>query len=66
MDDIEAIPAEKVHGLPIEDEAGQEIDHTDADIVTFNGSDDVANPHNWSPRYKWMMVILVSTMSLVV
>ncbi len=37
-----------------------------SDIVDFEGEDDPKDPLNWSSRYKWSMVILISILSLVV
>lgn len=38
----------------------------DPHIVDFDGTNDVANPLNWSDPYKWCLVALISVMSLVV
>ncbi|KAF2800436.1 fluconazole resistance protein 1 [Melanomma pulvis-pyrius CBS 109.77] len=35
-------------------------------VVDFEGPDDPADPYNWSPLYKWTLVILISFLSLVV
>ena len=35
-------------------------------IVDFDGPDDIKDPLNWSSRYKWSMVILISVLSLIV
>ncbi|KAM0151318.1 hypothetical protein ACHAPG_008311 [Botrytis cinerea] len=35
-------------------------------IVDFDGPDDPANPLNWSPRYKWSTVAIISMMNLMV
>ncbi|CCD54965.1 hypothetical protein BofuT4_uP162540.1 [Botrytis cinerea T4] len=35
-------------------------------IVDFDGPDDPANPLNWSPRYKWSTVAILSMMNLMV
>ena len=42
------------------------IIHHGNNMVDFNGSDDTADPLNWSPSYKWFLVILISLMSLIV
>ncbi|KAF5878643.1 putative mfs multidrug transporter protein [Botrytis fragariae] len=39
---------------------------TDPDIVDFDGPNNPANPLNWSPRYKWTMVAILSMMNLMV
>ena len=36
------------------------------DMVGFDGGKDPADPENWSPIYKWFIVVLVSLMSLIV
>jgi hypothetical protein len=42
-------------------------DHVNPDhIVDFDGPDDPADPLNWSSRYKWSMVVLISVLSLIV
>lgn len=65
MDDVEAIPTEKVRRLA---ELGERQGNDDIgqEIIRFNGPEDPADPLNWSSRYKWSVVILVSMMSLVV
>lgn len=35
-------------------------------LVDFDGEDDPDNPINWSPRYKWAIVGLLSLMSTIV
>jgi hypothetical protein len=35
-------------------------------IVNFDGPDDPTDPLNWSSRYKWSMVVLISVLSLIV
>ncbi|TGO38811.1 hypothetical protein BHYA_0067g00420 [Botrytis hyacinthi] len=35
-------------------------------IVDFDGPDDPTNPINWTPRYKWTMVAIISLMNLMV
>jgi hypothetical protein len=37
-----------------------------SNIVDFDGPDDPKDPLNWSTRYKWSMVILISLLSLIV
>ena len=44
----------------------QPIDDVDEDVVDFDGPHDLENPINWSPAYKWSIVIVISIMSLVV
>jgi hypothetical protein len=34
-------------------------------IIDFEGPNDPADPFNWSSRYRWSMVILVSILSLI-
>lgn len=39
--------------------------HEDADIVDWDGPQDVTNPQNWSSRKKWAHIIMVSLFALV-
>ena len=66
MVDVEVIPVDKVGELLEQGEARQGNDDVGHESVSFNGPEDPADPLNWSARYKWSIVILVSMMSLVV
>ena len=39
--------------------------HDDQNIIDFDGPDDPLNPLNWNTKYKWAMVILISTVTLM-
>lgn len=34
-------------------------------LVDFDGLHDLSNPVNWSKRYKWAIVILLSTVNII-
>ena len=38
----------------------------DSYVVSFDGPNDPINPINWSRRYKWCVIGLISFMNLVV
>lgn len=42
-----------------------EGDDTESLLVDFDGPDDLSNPINWSKRYKWAIVVLLSAVNLV-
>lgn len=44
--------------------AGKEANN--ADFVDFDGPDDQLNPLNWTYAYKWGIVWLLSSMTLIV
>ncbi|KAF2831051.1 MFS general substrate transporter [Ophiobolus disseminans] len=54
--------------MDLQVDATIERHHADnpADIVDFDGPHDTEDPLNWSSRYKWSMVILISVLSLIV
>ena len=33
-------------------------------LVEYGGAEDLDNPKNWSSKYKWLMVFILSGMSL--
>ena len=43
----------------------EQIRENDPFLVDFDGPDDPANPLNWSRRYKWAIVILLSSVNLI-
>lgn len=51
------LDVQKEHHVPPDDSSN---------IVDFDGPDDSRDPLNWSNRYKWSMVILISLLSLIV
>lgn len=65
---INGIPIEKVDSrsnLPRNvvsewEVAGQEV------VVDFGDETDLSNPQNWSPKLKWSLVVMVSTLDLAV
>jgi hypothetical protein len=62
---VDATPALSAADIPM---ASATLgDHVDsAHIVDFDGPDDPADPLNWSSKYKWSMVVLISVLSLIV
>lgn len=44
----------------------QDVDSMNQHVVDFDGPEDPEDPLNWSAKYKWSVVILISIMSLVV
>ena len=36
----------------------------DPNLVQWGGPDDLENPQNWSPRRKWLMITVVTLMSV--
>lgn len=42
-----------------------EGDETESLLVDFDGPDDLSNPINWSKRYKWFIVVLLSLVNLI-
>ena len=41
-------------------------ENKDDNLIDFDGSNDPSNPLNWSWQYKWMIVMLISLMTLTV
>lgn len=35
-------------------------------VVEWDGPDDLDNPHNWSPRYKWLVSFVLVLLPLIV
>lgn len=58
--DEEAPPTRPRH------DSHQAGDRTQEYIVDFDGPNDSADPLNWSPLYKWSLIILISILSLIV
>ena len=42
------------------------IELKEEDIIDFDGPDDRQNPQNWSSAYRWIIVVLISVLSLIV
>lgn len=62
---------EKIVGVPFVVHDNQMDDNSDNgvsnhNLVDFEGIHDAEDPQNWSPLYKWSMVILISLLSLIV
>lgn len=47
-------------GATLEIESGESVQG----VIDFDGPDDMSNPENWTPVYKWTVVILISLMTL--
>lgn len=57
--DVEVIPAEHLQArFDIEQQ-------NDRNIVSFTGPNDPLNPINWSRRYEWSIIGLISAMNLL-
>lgn len=53
--------------VPIDEKqpvAEPQNDGGDGQIIDFDGPDDPSDPLNWSPMYKWSIVIIISLLSL--
>ena len=59
--DVERASLSRDNVTPTKDQSS-EYNHR---LVDFEGSDDRSNPVNWSKRYKWAIVILLSTVNII-
>ena len=67
--DVEKQPNSEVDKIPnAEITAVSEDDSVNSsnNIIDFDGPNDPEDPINWSPAYKWSLVVLISFMSCVV
>lgn len=64
--DLQVNATAEVKYIPEVELATNVVADDDTQIIEFDGDDDPEDPLNWSRFYKWSMVILISSLSLVV
>lgn len=59
--EVDKIPNAEITAIGADDSI-----NSSNNIIDFDGPNDPENPINWSPAYKWSLVVLISFMSCVV